>query len=135
MIFQLNKSEKKRKEQSSMKYTQKQVKKALEEITRRTRELLNSEEGMTEMSFDERISESITLTSFEQDIRFLLNEPWQELEKEIRYLETLLKDGKNVDLNEQLKELKRQKSKRSTYEEEGMLAYEKFQSYKNSAGF
>ena len=87
------------------------------------------------MSFDERISESITLTGFEQDIRFLLNEPWQELEKEIIYLERLLKKDPDVDIKEQLKELKRQKSKRATLEEEGMEAYEQFQSYKEKARF
>ncbi len=116
-----------------MKYTQKQVKTALNEITRRTKELLNSEEGMSEMSFDERISESITLTSFEQDIRLLLNEPWQELDKAIIYLETLLREDPHVDLKMQLKELKRQKSKRGVLEEEGMLAYEKYQDYKKTA--
>ena len=115
-----------------MKYTQKQVKAALEEISRRTRDLLNSEDSMSNMTFDERINESITLTGFEQDIRFLLNEPWQELEKEIIYLETLLKADPYVDIEMQLKELKRQKSKRAALEEEGMLAYEKFQDYKTT---
>ena len=115
-----------------MKYTQNQVKKALEEISNRTKRLLNSEELMNDVPFDERISESITLTTFEQDIRFLLNEPWQELEKEIIYIEKLLKSDPHVDLVEQLKALKRQRGKREVLEEEGMLAYEKFQEYKKS---
>ena len=115
-----------------MKYTQKQVKAALEEISRRTKELLNSEELMEDMSFDERISESIVLTGFEQEIRLLLNEPWQELEKEIIYLEKLLSNDPHVDLDMQLKELKRQKSRRLDLEEEGMKAYERFMDYKNN---
>ena len=114
-----------------MKYTQNQVKKALEEISNRTKRLLNSEELMNDVPFDERISESITLTTFEQDIRFLLNEPWQELEKEIIYLEKLLSNDPHVDLDMQLKELKRQKSRRLDLEEEGMKAYERFMDYKN----
>lgn len=114
-----------------MKYTQKQVRAALDEISRRTKELLNSEELMEDMSFDERISESIVLTGFEQEIRLLLNEPWQELEKEIIYLEKLLSNDPHVDLDMQLKELKRQKSRRLDLEEEGMKAYERFMDYKN----
>ena len=57
-----------------MKYTQKQVRAALDEISRRTKELLNSEELMEDMSFDERISESIVLTGFEQEIRLLMTQ-------------------------------------------------------------
>lgn len=57
-----------------MKYIQKQVREALDEISRRTKELLNSEELMEDMSFDERISESIVLTGFEQEIRLLMTQ-------------------------------------------------------------